>query len=150
MIKELLVVNTNIILYLTSYAPLKDALKLAANSIKDKRIKKHFLKFVYEYEVTKFNIKKAANNLIKRFESKELEMFLGILIQSEDEGSIIENLERFNTILDLSYFKYLNSQANKRLLFVVIGSVLMLSNIIVICMYPIIIQVFNSLQQMFS
>lgn len=150
MIKELKVINTNMILYLSSYASLKDAIKLITNSIRDKRIKKHFSKFAYEYEITNFNIKKSADNIIKKFQSKELEMFMRILIQSENEGGIIENLERFNATLELSYFKYLNSQANKRLTLVVIGTILMLGNIIVICMYPIIIQVFNSLQQMFS
>ena len=77
-------------------------------------------------------------------------MFLQILIQSENEGCIIENLKRFSETLELSYSKYLRSVANKRLGLVVSGTVLMLINIILVSMYPIVIQVINNLQTIFS
>ena len=97
-----------------------------------------------------FNLRKAADKLLLKFKSSELEMFLQILIQSENEGCIIENLERFNETLELSYSKYLRSIANKRLGLVVSGTVLMLINIIVVSMYPIAVQVINNLQTIFS
>lgn len=150
LIKELKKINTNLILKLSSYVPQTEAIKSMGEVIQDKRIKKHFSKFAYDYEVLNFNLKKAADKLLLKFKSSELEMFLQVLVQSETEGSIIENLERFNSTLELSYSKYLRSIANKRLTLVVIGTVLMLVNIILVSMYPIIIQVINNLQTIFS
>jgi len=150
LIKEIKKINTNLILKLSSYVPQTEAIKFIGSTVQDKRIKKHFSKFAYDYEVLNFNLKKAADKLLLKFKSSELEMFLQVLIQSETEGSIIENLERFNSTLELSYSKYLRSVANKRLTFVVIGTVLMLLNIIIVSMYPIIVQVINNLQIIFS
>lgn len=150
LIKELKNINSSMILQLSAFVPFKDALKAAVNNIQDKRIKKHFLKFVYEYEIMGFNIKKPAEKLLTKFKSGELSVFLQVLVQCENEGNIIENLERFNATLELSYFKYLNSQAAKRMTYMIIGTVIMLLNIAILCMYPMLVQMNNSLEMIFS
>lgn len=150
LIKELKIINSSIILQLSAFVPFKDALKATVNNIQDKRIKKHFARFVYEYEIMGFNIKKPAEKLLQKFKSSELNCFLQVLIQCENEGNIIENLERFNTTLELSYFKYLNSQSVKRMTYLIIGTVMMLLNIAVLCMYPMLVQMNNSLEMIFS
>lgn len=150
LIKELKNINSSIILQLSAFVPFKDALKTAVNNIQDKRIRKYFAKFVYEYEIMGFNLKKPAERLLQKFKSNELNCFLQVLIQCENEGNIIENLERFNTTLELSYFKYLNSQAMKRMTYLIVGTVMMLLNIAVLCMYPMLVQMNNSLEMIFS
>lgn len=150
LIKELKNINSSMILQLSAFVPFKDALRVAVNNIQDKRIKKHFLKFVYEYEIMGFNIKKPAEKLLTKFKSGELSVFLQVLVQCENEGNIIENLERFNATLELSYFKYLNSQAAKRMTYMIIGTVIMLLNIAILCMYPMLVQMNNSLEMIFS
>lgn len=137
-------------LQISAYVPFKDALKGAVNQICDKDIRKHFNKFVYDYEVMGFSIKKPAEKLITKFKSEELTSFVQMLVQCENEGNIIENLERFNTTLDMSYFKYLNSKALKRATYMIVGTIIMLINIAILCMYPMLVQMNNSLQMIFS
>lgn len=149
LIKEIKKINNSLILKLSAHVPQAEAIKTMIETIQDKRIKKYFSKFAYDYEVLGFNFKRAADRLLPKFKSPELEIFLQILIQSESNGSIIENLERFSNTLELSYSKYLRSIANKRLVLVVMGTVIMLINIILVSMYPIIVQVINNLQMVF-
>ena len=150
LIKELKSINSSLILQLSAFVPFKDALKSAMSNVQDKRIKKHFLRFVYEYEIMGYNLKKPAERLLVKFKSQELQLFLQVLMQCENEGNIIENLERFNLTLELSYFKYLNSQAVKRMTYLVIGTIIMLLNIAVLCMYPMLVQMNNNLEMIFS
>jgi len=150
LIKELKIINFNLMLQISAYVPFKDALKGAVNQICDKDIRKHFNKFVYDYEVMGFSIKKPAEKLITKFKSEELTSFVQMLVQCENEGNIIENLERFNTTLDMSYFKYLNSKALKRATYMIVGTIIMLINIAILCMYPMLVQMNNSLQMIFS
>ena len=105
LIKELKIINFNLMLQISAYVPFKDALKGAINQINDKDIRKHFNKFVYDYEVMGYSIKKPSEKLMTKFRSEELASFIQVLIQCENEGSIVENLERFNTTLEMSYFK---------------------------------------------
>lgn len=149
-IKELKLLNTNLILALSSYVSFSDSLKSVCKNIQDNNIRKSFSQFIYEYEMMGFNIKKPAENLCAKFSSTELKAFMQILIDCENEGNVIENLERFNTTLELSYFKYLNSLATKRMMYLIFGTALILINIIAISLYPILVQVINNLEVIFS
>lgn len=150
LIKELKNINTAFILKLSAYVPLKDVIKSLPENVQDKELKNCFSKFAYEYEVMNFDIKKPAEKLMEKLRSTELISFMNILIQSIDNGNLIENLEKFNATLELSYHKYLNSEAAKRMTYVIIGTVFMLMNIIIIAMYPIVIQVLNNLNLIFT
>ena len=150
LIKELKVLNSNLMLQLSAYVPFKDALKNSVEQIGDVYIKKNFNKFVYDYEVMGFNIRKPAEKLVSKFKSDELVSFMQMLLQCEDEGNIIENLERFDATLKMSYFKYLNSQAIKRTIYMILGTVIMLINITILCVYPMLVQMYSNLNMIFS
>lgn len=107
-------------------------------------------KFVALYEATGFDIKKSIKCLEDKFDSYELEMFISILKQGEKEGKLIESLERYNETLELSYFKYIKRQTSKQLIYVSLGTVLVLGNIALVVMYPLVIEIMNSLSTMFS
>lgn len=150
LIKELKVLNSNLMLQLSAYVPFKDALKNSVEQIGDVYIKKNFNRFVYDYEVMGFNIRKPAEKLVSKFKSDELVSFMQMLLQCEDEGNIIENLEGFDATLKMSYFKYLNSQAIKRTIYMILGTVLMLINITILCVYPMLVQMYSNLNMIFS
>lgn len=148
-INELNGLVNNICICLLAHATLRDALDVSVKAIGYKRLREELQRFVRGYEAYCYDIQKASNILDGKFESYELDMFIGILKQSEKEGNILENLEKFSTILDLSYFKYLKRQSAKRLLNVTLGTVLLLVDIALIVMYPIFVQVMQNLQTIF-
>lgn len=148
-INELKNLVNNIIICLSAYTTLIDALKVSIKALEYKRLKEELDKFVLSYEIYGYDIQKASNLLDGKFDSYELDMFINILKQSEKEGNILENLEKFISVLDLSYFKYLKRQSAKRLLNVTLGTVLLLVDIALIVMYPIFIQVTENLQTIF-
>lgn len=150
LIDELKNLTSNLILCLSTSAPLKLAFKNAIKSLKYKRFIITFEEFVHDYELNGYNLNKALSRLEKKFDSYELSVFASLLRQGEKEGNIIENMERFSETLDLNYFKYLKRQSSKRLMYVTFGTVLSLINIILIVMYPILVKVMGNLQIIFS
>jgi hypothetical protein len=77
-------------------------------------------------------------------------MFLSILRQGEKEGKLVENLERFDETLELSYFKYLKRQSEKQLIYIVLGVMASLGSMSLVVTYPMVIDIMNNLQQIFS
>lgn len=148
-INEIKNFNLNLILYLSCYAPLKTALRNSINSLSYPRIIKAFNRFVYIYEATGYNLFKASKEIEKKFNSYELNMFINLLKQGEKEGKLIENLERFDETLELSYFKYLKRQSDKQLVYVIIGCMLSLGSMSLVVIYPMIIDIMNNLQKIF-
>ena len=97
-----------------------------------------------------YNLKDASRILKQKFNSYELTLFLTTLIQSENEGEIIESLERYKEVLEINYFKYLKRKGAIKVLYVTLGTVVALINLVLVVMYPIIMQVFNNLQLIFA
>lgn len=150
LINELRKLISSLILCLTSYTSLKDALKISIEALDYKRFKEAYKDFIYFYEMSGFNINQASKKLEDKFSSYELNLFLSVLRQSEREGNLLENLEKCEDTLNFNYFKYLKRKSATRLLYVALGTVLSLINIILIVMYPIFIQVVNNLKVIFT
>jgi len=72
------------------------------------------------------------------------------LIQGDAEGNLLENLEKFAETLELNYFKYLKKKSAERLMYVTLGTVISLVDIVLVVMYPIFKQVIDNLQVIFS
>lgn len=142
--------NLNLILYLSAFTPLSIALKQSLKSLTYPRFKICMEKFILLYEATGFDIKKSIKCIENKFNSYELEIFISLLKQGEREGKLIESLERYNETLELSYFKYIKRQTSKQLTYVSLGTVLLLGNIALVVMYPLVIEIINSLGTIFS
>lgn len=97
-----------------------------------------------------YNLKDASLRFEKQFLSYELSLFLSTLVQGSIEGNLLENMEKLSETLELNYFKYLKKKSQERLLYVTLGTVISLVNIILIVMYPIFKQVVDNLQIIFS
>lgn len=150
LINEIRKIVNSLILCLSSYATLKDSLKLSCNNINYKRLKNEYEFFVREYEMNGYKLKPPSKRLENKFSSYELAMFLSTLIQGEKEGSLLEGLEKYRETLELNYFKYLKRKTAKNLLYVTFGTIISLINIVAIVMYPILVQVLNNLQLIFA
>lgn len=149
-INELKNLTNSLILNLSSYSSLRDSLKNSEKSLKYIRFKEAYQRFVYDYEMNEYNLKRGTTKFKESFTSYELSLFLSTLSQSEKEGNLIEGLEKFYATLELNYFKYLKRKLATRLLYMTLGTVLSLIDIVLVVMYPIFVQVLNSLQTIFS
>lgn len=150
LIEEIKNITNSIILSLSAHGTLEYALSIAKNALNYPRLIIAFEKFIYEYKMYGYDIRKAAISLENKFDSYELILLLGTLIQGEQEGNLLENLEKFAETLELNYFKYLKKKSAERLMYVTLGTVLSLVNIILVVMYPIFKQVIDNLQIIFS
>ena len=150
LINEIRNLTNSIVLSLSAHGTLEYALNIAKNSLKYPRLINEFDKFIYEYKMNGYNIKQAALNLEKKFNSYELSLFLSTLVRGDVEGNLLDNLERFVETLELNYFKYLKRKSTERLMYVTLGTVISLVNIILVVMYPIFKQVLDNLQVIFS
>ena len=97
-----------------------------------------------------YNLKKCSKNLESKFYSYEMSLFLSTIIQGDIEGNLLENLKRFMDTLELNYFKYLKKKSQERLMYVTLGTVISLLNIVLIVMYPMFKQVIDNLNIIFS
>ena len=150
LINEIKNLTNSIVLSLSAYGTLEYALNIAKTTLTYPRFITHFDKFIYEYKMYGYNIKQAAINLENKFDSYELNLFLSTLIQGDEEGNLLEDLEKFSETLELNYFKYLKKKSAERLMYVTLGTVISLVNIILVVMYPIFKQVLDNLQIIFS
>jgi hypothetical protein len=150
LINEIKNITNSIVLSLSAYGTLEYALSTARATLTHTRFILAWDKFIYEYKMYGYNIKQASINLEKKFKSYELSLFLSTLIQGDAEGNLLENLEKFCNTLELNYFKYLKKKSAERLMYVTLGTVLSLVNIVLVVMYPIFKQVIDNLQIIFS
>ena len=150
LINEIKNFTNSMVLSLSAHGTLEYALNIAKNTLTYPRFIQEVNKFIYEYKMYGYNLKKAAINLEKKFASYELTLFLGALIQGDSEGNLLEDLKKFSETLELNYFKYLKKKSAQRLMYVTLGTILSLTNIVLVVMYPIFKQVIDNLQIIFS
>lgn len=149
LINEIKNFTNSIVLSLSAYGTLEHALCTGKNTLTYPRFILEIDKFIYEYKMHGYNIKQAALNLESKFNSYELSLFLSTLIQGDNEGNLLENLQKFSETLELNYFKYLKKKSAQRLMYVTLGTVLSLVNIVLVVMYPMFKQVIDNLQVIF-
>lgn len=149
-VKELRNITNAINISLSASLTLEDAIKSSVNVIINKRLKKAYEEFIINYRISSYNIKKSINILKEKFNYYEMELFASTLINSERDGNIIQSLEKYDLILDISYSKYLAKENSKRMLYLTFGTIMSLVNIIIIVMYPLFIEMTSNLQMIFS
>jgi len=150
LINEIKGIVNSLILCLSSHTTLEQALKQSCIGIKYIRLKHNYITFVKEYQMNGYKLQRPSKTLESKFKTYELTLFLGTLIQGEREGNLLESLEKYRDTLELNYFKYLKRKMAANLLYVAFGTILSLINIVAIVMYPILVQVLNNLQLIFT
>lgn len=150
LISELDGVVSSLILSLTAFSTLSQALEIAGKNIKYKRLKNAYDIFVKTYIMNGYVLKRPAETLKNKFNSYELTLFLTTLLQGEKEGELIDVMTRCKEVLEMNYFKYLKRRATLKTLYVTLGTVVALINLALIVMYPIIMQVLDNLRLIFA
>lgn len=150
LIKELSNIVQVQILLLSAQMPLYEVLKYSTYSIQYKRFKEEFTSFTTFYLMYQYNIYQAIDTIKNKFYSNELQMYFSILQQGEKEGNLKESFENFKNTLSQTYFKYVRMKASKRMMILIFATLLSLLNISLTVMYPIVIQISQSLNGLFQ
>ncbi len=147
---DITVIVEILLLSLTARLTLFESFKTCVENLKYKRFKEEFIKFINDYEMYNFNVKKAANEIIDKFDSYEFNMLMSVIIQSEKDGNLVQNLQVYNNTLDLAYFKKLKYDASKRLMYVTIATVVSIINILFLVLYPMLVEITSNLEVIFG
>jgi len=150
LIAELRNIVNSLILCFSSHTTLEVALKQSIIGIKYSRFKTAYAFFVKEYQMNGYKLKIPAQTLENKFTTYEMKLFLSTLLQGENDGNLLESLEKYGNVLELSYFKYLKIKSARNLFYVTFGTILSLVNIVAIVMYPILLEVLNNLELIFA
>lgn len=137
-----------LILSMSAQIPVQEALKLSINVVTYKRLKQEFSNFVNDYILYNFNMQKAIQNIDNKFSSNEFNMLLEILNQKDQ--NILDNLDYLSKTLEISYYKYLKYKENKNTTYISLAVVLSLTDIIMVVVYPLFIQIIKNLNLIFS
>lgn len=140
----------SLMLILSAHVPLKDAFSISITALKTSRFKTEYERFIYNYKNGGYLLKDALKKLEINFNSYELSLFINTVSDLEKQGNILDGLEKLLASIDLSYFKYLKRKQEQRLLYLTLGTVLILINITLIIMYPIAVEAINNLGVIFG
>ena len=148
--EDLLTVTDSICLELSSYVPLKESLKNQFKNCKNKDFRKAIMMFATKYELSELNIDEALNDLNNRFDILELDMFCNTIRQYTKVGNIIELLENLSGVLRQKYMDKLREKTRSKVIYITIGVMIALTNIILITFYPLFISIGNNFNQIFK
>lgn len=146
---DLLTVTNSIMMQLSSYVPLKDALKNQYENCTNKDFRKAIMMFSTKYELSELNIDEALNDLNSRFDILEVDMFCNTISQYNKVGNIIELLNNLSVTLKEKYIAKLKSKTREKVVYITTGVIIALGNIILITFYPLFISIGNNFNQIF-
>lgn len=147
---DLLTVTNAITMQLSAYVPLKDSLKKQYENCHNKDFKKAIMMFATKYELSELNIEDALNDLKTRFDILELDMFCNTIRQYNKVGNIIELLDNLSTILKEKYVHQLKEKTREKVLYITLGVIVALGNIVLITFYPLFVSIGNNFNQIFK
>ena len=147
---DLLNVSNSISLQLSANIMLKDSLKKQFEICKNKDFRKAMLEFSTKYELSELNFDKPIKELKNKFDILELNMFCNALMQYGKIENIIEILENLSEILKVKYIERLKNATKTKVLYITLGVILALGNIMLITFYPLFISISQGFNTIFN
>ena len=148
--EDLLNVTNSIALELSSYVPLNESLKYQYQNCKNKDFRQAIMMFATNYQLSELNVEDAINDLNKRFDILEVDMFCNTMRQYLKIGNIVELLENLSSVLRYKYMDKLKEKTREKVLYITFGVILALTNIILITFYPLFVSIGNNFNQIFK
>lgn len=148
--EDLLNVTNSISLQLSANIPLKDSLKRQFEICKNKDFKKAMLEFSTNYELSELSIEKSLKILQDKFDITEINMFCNALSEYNKVGDITEVLENLTEILKTKYIEKLKETTKKKIVYITLGVIIALCNIVLIIFYPLLISIGQGFSTIFS
>lgn len=148
--EDLLNVTNSIALELSSYVPLNESLKYQYQNCKNKDFRRAIMMFATNYQLSELNVEEAINDLNKRFDILEIDMFCNTMRQYLKVGNIVELLENLSSVLQCKYMDKLKDRTKEKVLYITFGVIIALSNIVLITFYPLFVSIGNNFNQIFK
>lgn len=148
--KDVKLIIESTILLLGTKMPVYNALIEASKSIKNQRLKKEFSKMLDEYEMLGYSFKNVTSFFNGKFASKELKLLISTIANGENEGNLEEKLKALNSTTEITYMKKTKNITDIKKLKLYFFSILCMINIVLLVIYPIIIQITQELKSIFS
>lgn len=148
--EDLLNVTNSISLQLSANIPLKDSLKRQFEICKNKDFKKAMLEFSTNYELSELSVEKSLKILQDKFDITEINMFCNALSEYNKVGDITEVLENLTEILKTKYIEKLKETTKKKIVYITLGVIIALCNIVLIIFYPLFISIGQGFSTIFS
>lgn len=148
--EDLLNVTNSIALELSSYVPLNESLKYQYQNCKNKDFRRAIMMFATNYQLSELNVEEAINDLNKRFDILEIDMFCNTMRQYLKVGNIVELLENLSSVLRCKYMDKLKNRTKEKVLYITFGVIIALSNIVLITFYPLFVSIGNNFNQIFK
>lgn len=147
---DLLAITDSLTISLASYVPLEEALKNQYENCKNKDFKKAIMMFSTNFKLSELNVNKALDELRSKFDILEVDMFCNTIEQYNKLGNIDELLENMSSVLKLKYIDKLKENTRTKVIYITMGVIIALANIIMITFYPLFVSVGNNFNQIFK
>ncbi len=147
---DLLNVCNSISLQLSANIMLKDSLKRQFEICKNQDFKQAMLKFSTKYELSELDLDTALKELNQSFQIPEVEMFCNSLSQYTSVGNIITILDSLAEALKEKYYKKIRDGTRNKILYITIGVMIALGNMILLTFYPLFVSIENGLSNIFN
>lgn len=147
---DLLNVINSISLQVSSHVSLKDSIKKQYENCRNKDFKRAMIEFSTSYELSELNIDFAIRKLNNKFDLLELDMFCNALSEYNKTGNIIEILENLSQNLENRQIEKLKQITRNKVIYITIGVITALTNIILLTFYPLFISVGQGFNNIFK
>ena len=147
---DLMNITNSMCMQLSAEVSLKDSIKKQYENCKNDDFKKAMLEFATTYELSELNIVNATQKLSNKFDILEIDMFCKAL-QTYNETTQISNiLENLAQLLKKKSMDKTRRNTITKVLYITIGVVIALGNIVLITFYPLFISIGKGFNNIFK
>ena len=147
---DLMNVVNSVSLELSADVTLKESLRRQFENCKNKDFRRAMLEFSTQYELSELNIEASLKSLESKFDLLEINMFCNALREYTSVTNIIEILENLASILKVKYLEKIKEGTRSKVIYITIGVIIALGNIIALTFYPILISIGQGFNNIFS
>lgn len=137
-------------LQMSANMTLGDALRGLHEVCQNRDLKKEMIKLASEYELSGHNIEKSAEEFQQTFDILEIDLFSSALKQQILSGSSQEALGNLSEILREGYLDRLNIKTKIKSLYVVVGVIVIMIDLLALTMFPIFVDVGEGMKRIFE
>ena len=137
-------------LQLSSGIALKEAMRELANLCVDDNFRGAIQEMSLRYELSEYNINFAVMGLKKDYPYKEIELFASSLEGQVHNLGGYDNFNNLSELLKERYLSNIEDNTNLKVFFIVISVIVILINLAILGSFPIIVEIMQNFEQIFS
>lgn len=144
-LRDLITLSYNLRLLFNVNISLYEALKVSCNNLKYKKLQNALYKFNEEYRMYNFNINKASQEILNKFNIEELNTLINILDENQNDENTVNLLKSYKELLNFKMYKIMKRNSLEDIYIILILSIILLINTFIIIIYPISAQIIDNL-----